>query len=62
MEVDDIAGYAFVIWSSEGMSVADLQVRDACRLPRSLVPEFVKQRLVTETVGKMVQEDLEGGD
>lgn len=55
---DEIVGYAFVVWSSDGTSVADLEITDASRLPRSLVPEFVKQRLVAETVGTMVREDL----
>lgn len=57
-----IAGFAFVVWDGQGASAATMLSRRGT-LPESLIPDFVRSRLLAEKVlvwakeGPLAEED-----
>lgn len=53
-----LAGYAFVAWGTDGMSIAHLQSNG--QIPSILVPDFVRNRLLAEKIEDWTIDTLNG--
>lgn len=59
---DNVAGFALVIWGSDGGSTCDAQVADGSSIPTILVPDFVRNRLLAQRIEQWTLDDFrEGG-
>ena len=55
---DRIAGMAFVVWTHDGASTADVKCYDPAPIPKVLVPDFVRERLRTEIAERFTRQGL----
>lgn len=45
-----IAGFAMVVWAPDGASTALTVVNETSKMPSILVPDFVRNRLLADTI------------
>lgn len=60
IEVHDqrIAGFAIVVWAPSGASTALTSVNEASKVPAIMVPDFVRNRLLADTIERWVRDDV----
>lgn len=51
-----IAGFAFVVWGPDNASVAYSYAGEASRIPRVMVPDFARERLMLEIAERFARE------
>lgn len=56
----DYAGFALVIWASDGASSCDLGCSTGSQIPTILVPDFVRNRLLAERIETWTLDTLAG--
>jgi len=55
---DPVAGWAIMAWLPDGSATVDLAVLDRSCIPSSLVPDFVRNRLLLERAYQFVAEEI----
>lgn len=50
-----IAGFAIVVWAPDGASTALTVANETSRMPSILVPDFVRNRLLADTIERWVR-------
>lgn len=56
----ELAGFAIVAWNAKGESWARVDAYDGSRIPCSLLPDFVRNRLLSELIERWTLERVDG--
>ena len=59
---NELAGFAFVVWTKEGSSISSCRVQDCCKIPRALVPDYVRNLLLSDVIQHWVREEQQQGE